>query len=199
MPAKIFTDMLKKAALSNIDLKTKEGQDWMRKTAGKTKSNPISTIMKTSGDRFRNVPHPGHLYMFYYDPKHKDTLPFYDQFPLIFPIEMYKDRFLGLNMHYLPYELRGKLMDILYEHRTNDKMNANTKLKLSYDVVKAASESSLFKPTIKMYLKNHVRSRFVWVDPKEWHYALFLPTAKFQKASVSEVYADSRRIIQKGQ
>lgn len=195
MPAKVFTDMIKKAGTLNLDLKTKEAQDWMRKEAGKTKVNPISNIMKTSTDRFRTTPYPGHLYMFYYDPKHKNTLPYYDQYPLIFPIEMYKDRFLGLNMHYLPYELRGQLMDLLFETRNNNKMNESTKLKLSYQIVKSISDVPLFKPTIKMYLKSHVRSRMVWVDPKEWHFALFLPTQKFQKASVSQVYADSREII----
>ena len=196
MPAKIFADIMAKANKSNIDLKSKEAQKWLRAEAHKTKTNPTSTIMKTSNDRFRNTPYPGHLYMFYYDPKHKATLPYYDQYPLIFPIEMYKDRFLGLNMHYLPHALRADLMDILFELRNNDKLNETTKLKMSYQILKSSSASSLIKPTIKMYLKNHVRSRFVWIDPKEWHFALFLPTGRFQKASKSEVYADSQRIIQ---
>ena len=49
--------------------------------------------------------------MFFYDPKFKKTLPYYDTFPLVLPLETYNDGFLGINMHYLPIPLRVNLLD----------------------------------------------------------------------------------------
>ena len=46
-----------------------------------------------------NKPFYGKLNMFFYDPKHKKTLPYYDTFPLVLPLETYNDGFLGLNLH----------------------------------------------------------------------------------------------------
>jgi hypothetical protein len=137
------------------------------------------------------------MYMFFYDPKHKATLPYYDRFPLIFPIERYKDGFLGINFHYLPLPLRAKLMDALYSLSSNTRYDEKTKLKLSYNILNGASKYAPFRPTIKRYLRSHVRSRFVKVFSSEWDIALFLPAHRFEKASASKVWRDSRDIIKK--
>ena len=55
-----------------------------------------------------NKPFIGKLNMFFYDPKFKKTLPYYDTFPLVLPLEAYSDGFLGINFHYLPIPLRLK-------------------------------------------------------------------------------------------
>jgi hypothetical protein len=57
-----------------------------------------------------NKPFIGKLNMFFYDPKFKKTLPYYDTFPLVLPLEAYSDGFLGINFHYLPIPLRLKLL-----------------------------------------------------------------------------------------
>jgi len=43
----------------------------------------------------------GKMYFFVYNPKHKITLPYYDMFPLVLPIERYSNGFLGINFHFL--------------------------------------------------------------------------------------------------
>ena len=50
----------------------------------------------------KKSPFYGRLNMFFYDPKFKKTLPYYDTFPLVLPLEPYSDGFLGINLHYLP-------------------------------------------------------------------------------------------------
>ena len=49
------------------------------------------------------------LNMFFYDPKLKKKLPYYDTFPLVLPLENYSDGFLGLNFqlstHTTSYEV----------------------------------------------------------------------------------------------
>jgi hypothetical protein len=134
----------------------------------------------------------GRMFMFLYDPKLKDELPFYDQFPLIFPIELYKDGFLGINMHYLPPLMRAKLMNALYENLSNNRMDFTTKLKINYKILNNASRYSYFKPCVKRYLFGHVRSSFLYVDPPQWDKALMLPLERFKKASADVVYRDSR-------
>ena len=55
-----------------------------------------------NGAEFVTRTNVGKMYMFFYDAKYKDTLPFFDIFPLVFPIEFYSEGFLGINLHYLP-------------------------------------------------------------------------------------------------
>ena len=55
-------------------------------------------------------PSGGRMSMFYYDPKTKNKMPFYDTFPLVLPIEVVPRGFMGINFHYLPYALRFQLL-----------------------------------------------------------------------------------------
>lgn len=135
----------------------------------------------------------GKMYFFAYDPKWKKELPYYDRFPLIFPldIERRSDRFLGMNLHYLPPLYRVRLMDALMAVRNNRKFDDSTKVLVTYKILSGAARYKLFKPCIKMYLNSHVRSRFVEIQSVEWNIAIFLPLEKFQKASRAQVWEDS--------
>ena len=86
-------------------------------------------------------------------------------------------------------------MDALYEITTNQKYDDSTRLRLSYQLLNSASKYRYFKPTFKKYLNKHVRSRFVEINPSEWDIALFLPVERFEKASKSTVWKDSRNMI----
>ena len=134
---------------------------------------------------------PGNMYMFFYDPKHKVTLPYYDIFPLIFPIGFQEGGFLGINLHYLPTYLRARLMDALYSTANNDKYDNTTKLKISYDILNGAAKFGPFSACLKKYLWDHVQSQFLYVEPPNWDTALMLPTERFQKATKSQVFGDS--------
>ena len=46
---------------------------------------------------------PGEMYLFFYDPKFKNVLPYYDRMPLVLPFRVVNDGFYGINLHYLPY------------------------------------------------------------------------------------------------
>lgn len=139
----------------------------------------------------------GQMYMFNYDPKWKEELPYYDTFPLIFPIDMKDDGFLGINLHYLPPLLRAKLMDALYETSTDERYDKSTKLKISYGILVSASKFKYFKPCIKRYLWSHCKSGFFNIDTEKWDIALMLPTARFQKATAQEVWAESAKKVSK--
>lgn len=138
---------------------------------------------------------PGSMYMFMYDPKWKETLPFYDRFPLIFPFKVESDRFMGINLHYLPLPLRAKLMDSLYETKNNSRYDESTKLRISYDILKGAAKFKYFGPCIKQYLFKQMQSQFMYIYPSEWDTALFLPLERFEKASKTQVWAQTKKQI----
>lgn len=135
----------------------------------------------------------GGMYMFHYDPKWKEELPYYDTFPVIFPLEPTEDGFLGLNLHYLHPRARAMLFDELYKYRSNDKMDKTTKLKISYQILKNVSKTKLFQPCLKRYLSSHVRSSFLYIDPNDWNNAMMLPLQDFRKKTAKYVWDDSAR------
>ena len=133
--------------------------------------------------------------MFFYDPKTKDKLPYYDKFPLAIVVDKAEGGFYGLNLHYLPPTLRAKFLDGLLDNLSDKRYDDNTKIAVSYQYLKKASSMKYFKPCFKHYLTNHVRSRFAVVPAPEWEIATFLPTADWQKGSASAVYRDSRGML----
>jgi hypothetical protein len=151
--------------------------------------------MKGGNERLTVRPMVGSMYMYYYDPKHKKTLPYYDRFPLVFPYRKVEGGFMGLNLHYLPLNYRAKLMDALYDVANNDKFDETTKLKFNYSILSNASKFKYFAPCIKHYLTDQVRSRFLYVYPSEWDVALFLPLERFQGATKQKVWAESKKLI----
>jgi hypothetical protein len=134
----------------------------------------------------------GSMYSFFYSPKHKKTLPFYDMFPLVFVIGPKPGGFLGINLHYLPPVLRAKLMDQLYTIINNKKFDSSTKLVVSYELLSKAARFKYFAPCVKHYLLEHVQSKFLTIEPKFWDVALMLPTEKFAKADIDTVWNKSR-------
>ena len=134
----------------------------------------------------------GNLNMFFYDPKFKKTLPYYDRFPLVLPIERYSDGFLGINLHYLPIPLRIRLLDELMDYSTDTNFDSKTKINTNYQKLKRVK---LIKPTLKRYLAGKVKSRFRKIDGDEFTVATLLPVQRFTKTSAAKVWNDSRGMI----
>ena len=171
--------------------RTNKARAWLRSKVGSLNTNP-STLMR---DRLRLKDNTiiGKMYFYYYDPKSKDSMPYYDRFPLVIPIEQYQDGFLGLNLHYIHPRQRIILLDKLSETASNSRFDERTKLKVSYDYLTRASTAFEAMPCIKRYLFNHVTSRFLEISADEWDIAALLPMDTFVNASESKVYADSRK------
>lgn len=194
--ATLFTDILAQGIRKGqIPARTKDAREWYRATAKKYGSVDESQLLKSDRDRLTNNPQFGSMYFFNYDAKHKDTLPYWDRFPLIFPFQKAKGGFKGLNMHYLPLPLRAKLMDSLYTVASDDNYDEKTKLKLSYDVLNGASKFKYFQPTVHHYLWSQFRSRFLYIYPSEWDISIFLPLERFQGATKTQVWKDTREMV----
>ena len=151
-------------------------------------------IMQQDGRSTRLL--PGRLYMFQYEAKGADTLPYFDRFPLCFPFEIQSDFFLGLNMHYLPYLLRIRLLDRMMTYASNKKMDSTTRLKFQWNTIRGSARLALAKPAVKKYLKTQVNSQFLQVNPDNWNTAMMLPVERFTGATRDRVWRESLEIAQ---
>jgi hypothetical protein len=164
---------------------------WYQNAISSIADNVTASKLMRDG-RLTGRPSIGLLNMFFYDPKYKKTLPVYDTFPLVLPLEPIEGGFSGLNFHYLPPALRLRLLELMQKWATNNKMDKTTKFDVSWSRVK---NIPLIKPTIKKYLYKHVRSSFLRIDLTQAAIAVYLPVQQFQKQSAASVYKASRSSI----
>jgi len=176
--------------------KTLTALRWYMNQARVVQTNSSKMIREFDADQYRTSTQlmVGRMYYFFYDPKHKKTLPYYDTFPCIWILNIYNDgSMLGLNLHYLPYLLRAKLMDALLDLENNAKLQKNIRLNISYNILKSTIKSPYYKYAIKKYLFKHVRSKLIKINHEEWPVAAFLPVHSFQKKTAFQVWADTRK------
>ena len=197
----LFQKVELEAFRAGITPRTKESRAWFRKKLYNMKGINRQALLREDPLIKRNVAPLikkqgiGDMYMFFYDAKGKETLPYYDAFPLIINMGPAKKGFYGLNVHYLPIALRAKLLDGLMDKTTNKKFDETTRFRLTYNYLQSSSKLKYFKPCFKHYLSSQVEGRLSYVPPAEWEIAVFLPTAQWKGGSRSQVYKDSRSKI----
>jgi hypothetical protein len=133
----------------------------------------------------------GGLYYFYYDPKTKNDLPYYDRFPLVMPLKREPDGFIGLNLHYLPIRYRINFMKKLLPLAIYNDEDEIKRIRITYPILDSSNRYKEFRPCIKKYLYGHVKSRILAVEPHEWDIALYLPIQQFRKEQVATVWQES--------
>jgi hypothetical protein len=190
----LFTDLVSQGRTGMMRPGFVDSRDWYREKAAAVRSINTVSLINKHPDQQRSAILPGFMYMFGYDAKHKDTLPYYDRFPLIFPFQVTADHFMGINLHYLPLQYRARLMDALYSITTNKKFDEKTRLRISYDLLNSSAKYRYFEPCVKKYLKSQLKTRFLLVPSAEWDIALFLPLERFT-VNKSKVFKDSMDII----
>lgn len=174
----------------------KQSQDWFNtKMQEMPNLTPNKLMMQNAGQNMTHVLMPGKLYMFYYDPKGKEDLPYYDTFPLVLPFGRDKEHFIGLNLHYLDYQTRFQLFKALLKITGAGRLSAKSKVEYSWKLVKSASELAPAQACVKSYLFEQLKSPFLEVPPKEWATAALLPVHRFKGASASRVWSESKSKI----
>lgn len=174
--ANLFQKLEIEAFRAGITPRTKESMAWFRQKATELGRVGARSVMQDEAVKQLNTvdKNPlGNMYMFFYDPKYKEVLPYYDRFPLIIMYGEAKGGFYGLNLHYMAPPLRAKALDAILGD--------------------GSLPGKFVKPMIKHYLFKHVKSKFALVDKPEWEIATFLPLAQWKKTDARKVYADSRR------
>lgn len=139
---------------------------------------------------------PGRMYLINYsNPVNKDTLPYYDVFPLIMPFEMTSTHMTAINFHYLHPTQRLILLEKLsmYKIGTND--DITTKIRADWKLLSNFARFREVKPAVKQYRRNRIKGRYLFIQPEDWATAIILPTEQFKKASKQKVYVDSNRAM----
>ena len=191
----LFQKLEQEAFRAGITPRSRESREWFRKKMATMRRVNRNELMKDEQVDLKSAFKPGAMMMFFYDPKTKEKLPYYDSFPLVIVVDKAENGFYGLNLHYLPPVLRAKMLDSLIGITNNRVYDDSTRFQVKYSTLKRAASLKYYKPCFKHYLNSQVRSRFAYVEPPEWEIATFLPTADFQKSSKNAVYKDSRKMI----
>ena len=193
----ILTTLSEEKAAAQYATMSRESLAWLNKRVQKM-NNPsalIRPLVREKG-RFvrptdRNKFLMGGLYFFAYDPKTKADLPYYDKFPMVIPLRRHSDGFIGLNLHYLPIRYRIQFMKKLLPFALYNDEDEIKRIRVTYPMLDASSRFKEFRPCIKKYLYNHIKSRIIAVEPEEWDIALYLPLQQFKKAPAKEVWQES--------
>ena len=152
-----------------------------------------SKLMQNAPDLTTRIM-PGNLYMFFYDAKLKDKLPYYDMFPLVLPFRKVPGGFYGINLHYLPYPLRFKLLGALQEYALDNTMSEDNRVRVTWSTLLTMSRVAPVKACVKHYLDGQVQSRFLNIKYPDWVTASLLPVERFVGASKQQVWQDSREM-----
>jgi hypothetical protein len=135
----------------------------------------------------------GKLWYLTYTPKHAEKLPYYDENPLVFVLEVRSTYMLGLNLHYLPPSMRSHLFEALVQHDVVfDEEDEIVSKKLRYANLNEFSQSGLASVCLKRYNTRFIRN-WTMIAPPEWQNAVNLPLYTFKKQSSHVVWRDTLR------
>ncbi len=153
----------------------------------------VSGVQLLKNEQLSSRVMPGEMYLFMYDPKNKETLPYYDVVPLVLPFRRMPDGFLGINLHYLPYLARFNLLRDLNTLARDSRLTNDKRLMLSWQLLNSSSKYLSATACVKHYLNAHLRSRFLKINYDDWITAAMLPVENFQKAKKEKVWADTKQ------
>ena len=119
----------------------------------------------------------GRVYLFQYKPKYMDTLPVWDEFPLVLPFQSTPNGFIGINLHYLPYRHRAWLLDRLT--RMNPTATEKKKLRVSWQLLNGMSKVDVGKYATHQYLLNHISSPIRVIRIEDYAKMIMLPVQRF--------------------
>lgn len=120
----------------------------------------------------------GKVYLFQYDPKWKEKLPVWDEYPLVLPFCPTPKGFIGINLHYLPYAHRAWLLDQLTKSNPNKTDRVN--MKVSWEILSGFSRVDVAQYATHHYLVNHIVSPIRVVHVEDYAQMIMLPVQKFR-------------------
>ena len=148
--ASLFDTLQAGAFRAGIKARTRESQNWFRTNVKKLGTVSGRDVLKDDALDKTTKFIGGNMYMYFYDPKHKETLPYYDRFPLAVMVEPAKGGFYGLNLHYLAPGVRARFLDALMETAPKN-VTDTTRLKLRYSLLQGTKKYREFNVNFENY------------------------------------------------
>lgn len=164
----------------------KRAEDASRGSSQNNKSQEWFKNMIQKSIRAKRTAKPtvGMLYTFNYFAKGRDTLPYWDKYPLSICISVGPTLWRSINLHYLPPKMRAEFLEeLLVEYansptRRSGKVSGRTRLNINWNRLKTFNPK-IASHAITSYLYTHIKTPILEVPPEEWFQAVFLPTQQF--------------------
>jgi hypothetical protein len=190
--ASLFDTLQAGAFRAGIQARTDKSRNWFSKRVKELGTVNRNKLMRDDALESTANPKVGDMIMYFYDPKMKKELPYYDKFPLTILVQPTKGGFQGLNLHYLSPNVRALFLDRLMELAPKNITDSTRLARIRYNTIKGANKYKEFRPCFKQYLTSQVKSKIVRVPMTEWEIAVFMPTQQFQKVKDTSVWRYSR-------
>lgn len=195
--ASIFDTISAAAFRAGIRSRTPKSEEWFTQKVRELEMPSRTKILQDDALTKRSKVQVGDMVMYFYDPKTKETLPYYDRFPLTIVVGPAEGGFYGLNLHYVNPVARARLLNELFKLAPKD-LKPNSRLtKITYDLLNGVRKYKEFEPCFKRYLTGHVKSQMSRVPMTDWETAIYLPIQQFKKKNSRSVWAQSRKVYQR--
>jgi len=191
------------SSMSGVDAETKHSWRWFKNTVDRISEGKkygyddvaqASHIKKSDQHSLRSViadDQTGKMFAFRYLPKGRDTLKYYDTFPLVITLDVGKRYMTGLNLHYIAPKYRQILLNHLDDYSNNTQYDEHTRLRVTYNFLKSTARLKWYKPCFKKYLRTKFRSEMLLIPSTDWNSAIRLPTEQFKKWPKQRVWKQS--------
>jgi hypothetical protein len=178
------------------EARSRVAREWFREKVREL-SGRINREKLLSDPAFKLKDNPiwGQILMFVYRAKNRETLEYYDRFPLALMISEKASGFLGLNLHYLEPMTRAVFLDRLMDILGQKELDFTTRLRVTYQLLQKTKKFREFWPCLHEYRYDCITSKIVQVSAADWPVAVFLPTEYFSGAPKTQVWRESRDIF----
>lgn len=128
----------------------------------------------------------GNLYLYGYDPKHKDTLEVYDVLPLGILLDISSKYVWMINVHYIPYLKRIQFVRLIME-----KLAGGSRLKYK-DIKKAWNKAEIphayARLAFRQYIIKRIQTKMRMFDEDNYKAVVQNVLPEFKKQNMDTVY-----------
>lgn len=133
----------------------------------------------------------GCMLFFGYQPKTKDVLPFWDEYPLVIVLKKTGKSILGLNLHYLSPSERATFLNLLIKTVDNPNYYKSSPSYIKATYFQLKTNKYLHK-CIKRYYISNIKTRVNVIPSPEWKIVTFIPIDRFMMKSKEFVWSGKK-------
>lgn len=188
-----YKERFKRINGADADRYTKEALTWFRQRITKDRANQRRILdareywKKTGTERNQII---GKMYFFQYEAEQAGDaeLGIYDEFPLVFIFNTSRSKqgkqlIHAINLHYIIPAERQVLLHELLKIRSSKRMRRNTRIKLTWDVIKAVSTAPIYERMVHTYRVDRMKSRLIEIPAQDWGIVVFLQLQRWVSLS----------------
>lgn len=179
---------------TGFSLDDEQATKWLASNLSKVKTTMRqSTFIDNSKTLAKNKSiTPGVMIFFGYNPKTKDVLPFWDEFPVSIVLCPKAGGFLGLNLHYLPPGIRAVFLNALLKYVSDKNWatdpNSDALFKITYTLLKSSPKLAQYKKCIKRYYYSNIVTKAAFIPQTQWNSVPFFPLDRFKGMSKKDIW-----------